>query len=76
MLTEEVYPVLEEMDRHLNHVTYQMTQLRFLGNLFIGMESDDFSPGFFIVDYCVPALADIESLLECLCRLKELFPGR
>jgi hypothetical protein len=73
MLTKEVYTVLEEMDRLLQHACYQMNQLRVLGTLFLNSEphsSADFSPGCFINDYCVPAVENVESLQEFLCTLK------
>jgi hypothetical protein len=73
MLTEEVYTVLDEMDRRLNAVFYQICQLRVLGNLFFNAEphdSTDFSAGCFINDYCVPAVSGIESLQESIDTLK------
>jgi hypothetical protein len=76
MLTEEVYSVLEEMDRQLNDVFYQVNQLRVLGDVFLDAESHDVSVACYIGDYCVPAVSYIESLRESLCRLKEFFPGR
>jgi hypothetical protein len=70
MPTQEVYTVLDEMDRLLNAVSYQMKQLHILGNLFLDAEPHDFSAACFIQDYCDPAVADISSLQESFDTLK------
>lgn len=76
MLTPEFYTVLNQMDSLLNDVFYRVCQLRDLGSLFAGTaeySGGSFSgsqAGLFIMDYCVPAVTDLDSLQESLDKLK------
>jgi hypothetical protein len=70
MLTQEVYTVVDEMDRLLNDVAYRISQLRILGEFFLDSESHEYSAGCFIEDYCVPTLVGIGSLQESIDTLK------